>query len=148
MATSLIGPLVVERALSTAPPPRPPQPTRARRIMSSPAAWTAGTTMPDSAVAAAMAVVDLRKSRRLLLDLVGWCGGCICLAVLPARLPKINRKLPRPRSDHHLAANQHHFHQPVSAVTHETAHPQLSAPGPRRASCAGGTQKRAETARR
>src|SRR5437764_4907539 len=69
MATSLIGPLVVERALSTAPPPRPPQPTRATRIMSSPAAWTAGTTMPESAVAAAMAVVDLRKSRRLLLEL-------------------------------------------------------------------------------
>src|SRR5437764_9505239 len=107
MATSLIGPLVVERALSTAPPPRPPQPTRATRIMSSPAAWTAGTTMPESAVAAAMAVVDLRKSRRLLLELEGWFLGCIWLAVFPARPPKINRKLTRPGAAHHPAANQH-----------------------------------------
>src|SRR5205823_2106445 len=88
MATSLIGPLVVERALRTAPPPRPPQPTRARRIMSSPAAWTAGTTMPESAVAAAMAVVDLRKSRRL--DLVVDCG--IWDQVFAGCGVKINRK--------------------------------------------------------
>src|SRR5438874_13179142 len=105
MATSLIGPLVVERALRTAPPPRPPQRTRARRIMSSPAAWTAGTTMPESAVAAAMAVVVLRKSRRLLLELEGWFGDCIWPAVFPARPPKINRKLIRSASAHHAAGN-------------------------------------------
>ena len=40
MATSLIGPLLVDSALPAAPVPRPPQPTRATWIVLSSPAWT------------------------------------------------------------------------------------------------------------
>src|SRR4051794_26492404 len=65
MATSLTGPAVVERALTAAPEPRPPQPMRAMRIVLSSAAKTWGMSMPARAEAAAMAEVVLRNSRRL-----------------------------------------------------------------------------------
>src|SRR4051794_7123532 len=67
MATSLIGPCFVARALAAAPVPRPPQPTRATRIVLSSAAWTAGTTTPERAEAAATVPPVLRKSRRVAL---------------------------------------------------------------------------------
>src|SRR5438105_505406 len=64
MATSLTGPCRVERASPTAPVPRPPQPTRAMRMVLSSAAWTAGTATPARAEAVATVPVVLRKSRR------------------------------------------------------------------------------------
>src|SRR5262245_44914520 len=56
MATSLMGPDLVEREFSAAPVPRPPQPTRATWMVSSPAAWTAGRERPARAEAVAPAV--------------------------------------------------------------------------------------------
>ncbi len=64
MATSLIGPCVVDRALPAAPVPRPPQPTRATRIVLSSAAWTDGTATPARADAVATAPVVSRNCRR------------------------------------------------------------------------------------
>ena len=69
MATSLIGPLLVARALAAAPVPRPPQPTRATWIVLSSPAWTDGTATPARAEAAATWPVVLRKSRRDVLGL-------------------------------------------------------------------------------
>src|SRR3954471_8438879 len=64
MATSLMGPLVVCRALAAAPVPRPPQPTRATRIVLFSPAWTSGTAVCEKAVAAATMPPVFRKSRR------------------------------------------------------------------------------------
>src|SRR5207244_11898808 len=64
MATSLIGPCLVERASPAAPVPLPPQPTRATRIVLSSAAWTAGTATPAKAEAVATWPVVFKKSRR------------------------------------------------------------------------------------
>src|SRR2546421_4769296 len=69
MATSLIGPCWVERASPAAPVPRPPQPTRATRIVLSSAAWTDGTATPARADAPATWPVVLRK---LCRDVDGW----------------------------------------------------------------------------
>src|SRR5437588_1562444 len=51
------------RALSAAPLPRPPEPTRPTLRVSPPAAWTAGATLSTAAEAPIAAEV-LRKSRR------------------------------------------------------------------------------------
>src|SRR5207244_7486239 len=64
MATSLIGPCLVERASPAATVPRPPQPTRATRMVLSSAAWTAGTATPARAEAVATWLVVFKKSRR------------------------------------------------------------------------------------
>src|SRR5207248_1469951 len=53
-----------ERASPAAPVPRPPQPTRATRIVLSSAAWTAGTATPAKAEAVATWPVVFKKSRR------------------------------------------------------------------------------------
>src|SRR4051812_24100777 len=71
IATSLIGPCLVASALAAAPVPRPPQPTRATRIVLSSAAWTDGTATPARADAAATWPVVFRKSRR---DADGFAG--------------------------------------------------------------------------
>src|SRR5438132_11030904 len=54
MATSLIGPPLVERALAAAPVPRPPQPTRATWMVFHSPACTSGRTTPARADAAAI----------------------------------------------------------------------------------------------
>src|SRR4051794_14333977 len=64
MATSLIGPLLVDRALAAAPVPRPPQPIRASLIVLSSPACTCGTATPASAETAATRPVSLRNARR------------------------------------------------------------------------------------
>ncbi|MGB2809430.1 MAG: hypothetical protein WBC22_16940 [Sedimentisphaerales bacterium] len=46
MAMSLVGPVGEEKALPTAPLPRPPQPTNASRIVLSSAAWTRERATP------------------------------------------------------------------------------------------------------
>src|SRR5206468_4961 len=53
MATSLIGPSATDRAFSAAPVPRPPQPTRATRMVLLSPAWTWGRATPAKADAAA-----------------------------------------------------------------------------------------------
>src|SRR3984957_20140346 len=64
MATSLMGPLLVDSALTAAPVPRPPQPTRATWIRSVPAAWTEGMATLARADAAARRPVFWNNSRR------------------------------------------------------------------------------------
>ena len=64
MATSLMGPLLVDSALAAAPVPRPPQPTRATWIRSLPAAWTEGMATLARADAAARRPVFCNNSRR------------------------------------------------------------------------------------
>src|SRR5437879_1132636 len=54
MATSRVGPLVVDRASPMAPVPRPPQPTRASWMVLFSAAWTLGIRTPARADAAAI----------------------------------------------------------------------------------------------
>src|SRR5437588_6091522 len=61
-----MGPLLVERALPAAPPPRPPQPTKATWTVLFPAAWTCGMATPANAETAANRPVFLRNSRREL----------------------------------------------------------------------------------
>ena len=70
MATSLIGPLVVDRASAAAPVPRPPQPTRASWIVLFSAAWTCGTCRQRSD-AAATRPVFFRNSRRFGISVLG-----------------------------------------------------------------------------
>src|SRR5258707_13506326 len=65
MATSFVGPLVVESAFSAAPLPRPPQPTSARLTVLLSPAYIRGSTMFARAVAAATLPVVLRSSRRV-----------------------------------------------------------------------------------
>ena len=67
MATSFTGPPVADRALATAPLPRLPLPTMARRMVLSSPAWTCGIVTLASAEAAANRAVLLRKSRRGVL---------------------------------------------------------------------------------
>src|SRR5438034_4681141 len=69
MATNLMGPLLVAKALSAAPVPRPPQPTRATWTSPLPAAWTCGIATPAKAEAAAMRLVALMNSRRVVREL-------------------------------------------------------------------------------
>src|SRR5207302_849224 len=64
MATRRVGPPRVFRALAAAPVPRPPQPTRAKRMVLSSPACTSGTLTPASADAAATLEVVLIMSRR------------------------------------------------------------------------------------
>src|SRR4051812_4656838 len=65
MATSFVGPLFVDNAFSAAPVPRPPQPTRARRMVLSSAAYTCcGIAIPAKALAAASRPAPSRTSRR------------------------------------------------------------------------------------
>src|SRR5713226_7636737 len=71
MATSLVGPVLTDKELLAAPPPRPPHPIRATDIVSPPAAWTCGIIMPAKADAAADAAAILPEvfsnSRRDML---------------------------------------------------------------------------------
>src|SRR5439155_19249178 len=67
IATSFTGPAAVERPLTSAPHPRPPQPVNARRIVLSSAAKTFGMLTPANDDAAAIAEPFLRNSRRLVL---------------------------------------------------------------------------------
>ena len=87
MACNVTGPRSADRASPTAPLPRPPVPIRARRIVLSSPACTAGITLPANAAAAATLPVRLRNSRReeppdLLLpkccccDMVGTFHAC------------------------------------------------------------------------
>src|SRR5947209_760604 len=69
MATSFVGPALVARAFSAAPVPRLPAPTRAMRMVSSEAAWTAGMATPASAETAATLAVVWSTSRRVGLPL-------------------------------------------------------------------------------
>src|SRR5437762_1739429 len=64
------------RALSAAPLPRPPEPTRPTLRVSPPAAWTAGATLSTAAEAPIAAEV-LRKARREELRRLkgNSCGG-------------------------------------------------------------------------
>src|SRR5262249_44007972 len=64
MAVSRVGPCRVERALATAPVPRPPQPTSAMFTTPDSPACTCGNTMPASADAAATFPVVFIMSRR------------------------------------------------------------------------------------
>src|SRR6516162_8170352 len=64
IATSLVGPLVVESAFSAAPVPRPPQPTSARLIVLLSPAYIRGSARLATAAAAAILPVVLRSSRR------------------------------------------------------------------------------------
>src|SRR5262245_35412441 len=64
MATSLVGAPLTDKALPAAPVPRPPQPTRATRMVESSPAWTCGTATPVRAVAAAAAPVVWMRARR------------------------------------------------------------------------------------
>src|SRR5689334_8146510 len=64
MATSWVGPLRADRALTAAPVPRPPQPTRAMRIVLFSAACTFGTLMPANADTAATVPDFFMTSRR------------------------------------------------------------------------------------
>src|SRR5437867_10482898 len=64
MAVSWVGQLLTDMALAAAPPPRPPQPIRATRMVFSSAAWTWGRATPAKAEAAANRPVFFRKSRR------------------------------------------------------------------------------------
>src|SRR5262245_50909452 len=64
MATSRVGPLSVARALPAAPVPRPPQPTSASLMVSSPAACTCGNATSASTEAATATPVDFKTSRR------------------------------------------------------------------------------------
>ena len=72
MATSLIGPFLTLRASAAAPVPRPPQPTRATRIVLSSAAWTHGAVAETIVVAAANRPVCLKNSRRVVSSANGW----------------------------------------------------------------------------
>src|SRR5258708_10742546 len=65
MATSFVGPLVVESAFSAAPRSRAPQPTSARLPVLLSPAYIRGSTMFARAVAAATLPVVLRSSRRV-----------------------------------------------------------------------------------
>src|SRR3954454_23158185 len=69
MATSRIGLFCTERASPTAPVPRPPQPTSARRIVLSSPAWTEGTARPAKAEAAVILPASARKWRRVVVGL-------------------------------------------------------------------------------
>src|SRR5579871_5383134 len=82
MATSLIGPLLVESAFTAAPLPRPPQPTRATRIRSLPAAWTAGMSSAVRAETAATPPAVLRNCRRVVPEFLS--GFMYCLSSNPA----------------------------------------------------------------
>src|SRR5215475_6722897 len=64
MAVSRVGPCRVERALATAPVPRPPQPTSAMFTTPDSPACTCGKTMPANADAAATLPVVFIMSRR------------------------------------------------------------------------------------
>src|SRR5438445_9092498 len=64
MATSLMGPSLTERALTAAPVPRPPQPTRATWIVLFSPACTDGSAMPAKADAAVIAPDFFIISRR------------------------------------------------------------------------------------
>src|SRR5262249_43428285 len=66
MATSLTGPRLTDSAFAAAPPPRPPQPTRAIWIRSLPAAWTAGIATLAKAENTADLLLVLMNSRRLV----------------------------------------------------------------------------------
>src|SRR5437868_6635976 len=71
MATSLVGPFLVDRASSAAPVPRPPQPTRASWMVWFSPAWTWGMAMPARAEAAAIWPDFFSRSRRDRPLLVG-----------------------------------------------------------------------------
>src|SRR5438309_6656476 len=64
MATSFVGPFLTDRALSAAPPPRPPQPIRATWMVLFSAACTCGMAAPARAETAAILPVLLINSRR------------------------------------------------------------------------------------
>ena len=68
MACSLIGPPLVTKALSTAPVPRPPQPTRASLIVEFSAAWQRGIAMVANADTATVCPASRRNSRRDVPD--------------------------------------------------------------------------------
>src|SRR5262245_15177161 len=65
MATSRVGPCLVDRAFSAAPVPRPPQPTRARLTMLLSPAYSPDRPNPVSVEATAKPPVALRASRRV-----------------------------------------------------------------------------------
>src|SRR4029453_14249827 len=65
MATSFVGPLLVERASPAAPVPRPPQPTSARLIVLLSPAYIRGRKPLAKAVAPAALPVVLISSRRV-----------------------------------------------------------------------------------
>ncbi len=74
VAYSLIGPLFgTRRASPTAPVPRPPQPSRARRIVWSWAANARAGSPPSTAVPAASELLRLRNSRRFRSDVSVCC---------------------------------------------------------------------------
>src|SRR5262249_31583851 len=82
IATSLIGPLLVDRALTAAPVPRPPQPTRATWIVLFSPAWTCGIATPARADATAIwpdFFISSRRDRPLLvvlfMDFLYWLVG-------------------------------------------------------------------------
>src|SRR6476659_6396666 len=76
-----IGPLLVERALTAAPLPRPPQPTRATWISSLPLRWTSGSLNPERADAAATPPAACKNCRR---------EGCGLFSVLMVDLGQTN----------------------------------------------------------
>src|SRR5262245_36464619 len=65
MATSRVGPCLVDRAFSAAPVPRPPQPTRARLTMLLSPAYSPDRPNPVRVEATARPPVALRASRRV-----------------------------------------------------------------------------------
>src|SRR5579883_2321745 len=72
MATSWVGPFLEDMASPAAPVPRPPQPTRASRMVLLSPAWTWGRTTPARADAATT-LPDWRiRSRRDRPSGVGW----------------------------------------------------------------------------
>src|SRR5437660_7245417 len=108
MATSLSGPFFAVKALSAAPPPRPPQPTRATWMVSEPAAWTCGMETPARAETAATLPVVLRKSRREVTR-----GSDSFIIHLPdAKEGAIIRKnRPGRRSEPRMNANKRQLHR-------------------------------------
>src|SRR5580698_9129258 len=102
MATSFVGPFFTDKAFSTAPVPRPPQPTRATRTVFSSPAWTGLRVMPANAEAAATAPDRLSISRRLgmefwlttnLLRTGGWVNGAGTISLSDPQ-EKVNHPLP------------------------------------------------------
>src|SRR5438094_169280 len=72
IATSLVGPLWVDRALLAAPVPLPPQPTRASWMVLFSPAWTCDSVMPARADATAIRPDSFITSRRDRPLFIGW----------------------------------------------------------------------------